>query len=245
MSHPHFKFRKERQAMRKFQFFVIVEVVLLTLGLLTILQEDLSRFILIVAALLMVVRFYNQDNRGDFLLSASLLLLLFIFMLNPYIVLMVVFAVIYVVINHFSQVKKKNRYALVQFQDAFLTSKHERNQWIGSNVHESDSYAFDDINIIRMVGSDTIDLTQVIVEGRDNVILIRKVFGPTTIIVPIDVAIKAEVSSIYGSIRYLDFDQYDLRNETISLFKDSDSKKVKRVKLVVNTLAGDVEVRRQ
>ena len=108
MSHPHFKFRKERQAMRKFQFFVIVEV-----GLLTILQEDLSRFILIVAALLMVVRFYNQDNRGDFLLSASLLLLLFIFMLNPYIVLMVVFAVIYVVINHFSQVKKKNRYALV------------------------------------------------------------------------------------------------------------------------------------
>ena len=60
-----------------------------------------------------------------------------------------------------------------------------------------------------------------------------------------NVEIKAEVSSIYGSIRYLDFDQYDLRNETISLFKDSDSKKVKRVKLVVNTLAGDVEVRRQ
>ncbi|MCS4488591.1 cell wall-active antibiotics response protein LiaF [Streptococcus sciuri] len=231
--------------MRKFQFFVIVELVLLTLALLTILREDLSRFILLVAALLIVLRFYNQDNRGDFLLSASLLLLLFIFMLNPYIILMVVFAVIYVVLNHFSQVKKKNRYALVQFQKASLSAKHRRNQWIGSHDYESDSYAFDDINIIRMVGSDTIDLTQVIVKGMDNVILIRKVIGPTTIIVPIDVAIKAEVSLIYGSIRYLDFEQYDLRNETIRLFKESDCKKVKQVKLVINTLAGDVEVKRQ
>lgn len=231
--------------MRKFQFFVIVELVLLTLALLTILREDLSRFILLVAALLIVLRFYNQDNRGDFLLSASLLLLLFIFMLNPYIILMVVFAVIYVVLNHFSQVKKKNRYALVQFQKASLSAKHRRNQWIGSHDYESDSYAFDDINIIRIVGSDTIDLTQVIVKGMDNVILIRKVIGPTTIIVPIDVAIKAEVSLIYGSIRYLNFEQYDLRNETIRLFKESDCKKVKQVKLVVNTLAGDVEVKRQ
>lgn len=231
--------------MHKFQFFIVVEAVLLALGLMTILQEDVTSFIAMLAAVLLVLRFYNQDDRGNLLLTASLLLLLFVFMLNPYIVLMVVLAVVYVVINHFSQVKKKNRYALIQLKKEAVTVKALTNQWLGNTSHEGDTYAFDDINVIRTIGSDTVDLTQAIVSGKDNVILIRKVFGPTKIIVPIDVAVKAEISSVYGSVRYLDFDEYDLRNESISLFKAEEKHKVKRVKLVVNTIAGDVEVSRQ
>ena len=45
----------------------------------------------------------------------------------------------------------------------------------------SDFYAFDDINIIRLTGSDVIDLSSVIVTGKDNVVIIRKVFGPTKV----------------------------------------------------------------
>ncbi|AND79814.1 cell wall-active antibiotics response protein LiaF [Streptococcus pantholopis] len=232
--------------MRKFQFFLLVEAVLLAMGLVTILADNWSSFILILAIVLMALRFYNQDSRNNFLLTVSLLLLFLIFMLNPYIILAIVFGVVYVIINHFSQVKKKNRYALIQFQKETLTAKPSRNQWIGAAEHtSSDTYAFDDLNIIRVSGSDLIDLTDVIVTGKDNVIVIRKVFGPTKILVPIDVSVKLDVSSIYGSVRFFDFAEYDLRNETIKLWQPEEQRSLKTVKIIVSSLAGDVEVVRQ
>ncbi|MBF7094710.1 transporter [Streptococcus sp. HF-1907] len=231
--------------MKKFQFFLLVECVLLALGLMTILANDLSNFIFLLALILLALRFYNQGSHSNFLLTTSLLLLFLIMMLNPYIVAGFVLAIVYVLINHFSQVKKKNRYALIQFKKDDVEVKTVRNQWIGSNNHESDFYAFEDINIIRLSGTDTIDLTNVIVSGHDNVIMIQKVFGATKVLVPIDVAVCADISSVYGSVRYFDFEEYDLRNESIKLRYEEDAKPLKQVKLIVNIIAGDVEVVRK
>lgn len=231
--------------MKKFQFFLLVECVLLALGLMTILANDLSNFIFLLALILLALRFYNQGSHSNFLLTTSLLLLFLIMMLNPYIVASFVLAIVYVLINHFSQVKKKNRYALIQFKKDDVEVKTVRNQWIGSNNHESDFYAFEDINIIRLSGTDTIDLTNVIVSGHDNVIMIQKVFGATKVLVPIDVAVCADISLVYGSVRYFDFEEYDLRNESIKLRYEEDAKPLKQVKLIVNIIAGDVEVVRK
>ena len=63
--------------------------------------------------------------------------------------------------------------------------------------------------------------------------------------VPIDVAVKLEVSTIYGSVRYFDFEEYDLRNESIKLWRQEDEDSLKSVKIIINTLAGDVEVVRR
>lgn len=231
--------------MKKFQFFLLVEAVVLVMGLMKILSDDWTSFIFILALILLALRFYNNDSRHNFLLTTSLLLLFLIFMLNPYIIAAVVFAVLYVLINHFSQVKKKNRYALIQFKNLQLDVKTTRNQWLGTDQHESDFYAFEDINIIRISGTDTIDLTNVIVSGQDNVIIIQKVFGDTKVLVPLDVAVKADISSVYGSVQYFDFEEYDLRNESIKLSQEEEYYLLKRVKLVVNTIAGKVEVSRK
>ncbi|HEN6598470.1 TPA: transporter [Streptococcus agalactiae] len=231
--------------MKKFQFFLLVEAVVLVMGLMKILSDDWTSFIFILALILLALRFYNNDSRHNFLLTTSLLLLFLIFMLNPYIIAAVVFAVLYVLINHFSQVKKKNRYALIQFKNHQLDVKTTRNQWLGTDQYESDFYAFEDINIIRISGTDTIDLTNVIVSGQDNVIIIQKVFGDTKVLVPLDVAVKADISSVYGSVQYFDFEEYDLRNESIKLSQEEEYYLLKRVKLVVNTIAGKVEVSRK
>ncbi|ASA98327.1 cell wall-active antibiotics response protein LiaF [Streptococcus agalactiae] len=231
--------------MKKFQFFLLVEAVVLVMGLMKILSDDWTSFIFILALILLALRFYNNDSRHNFLLTTSLLLLFLIFMLNPYIIAAVVFAVLYVLINHFSQVKKKNRYALIQFKNHQLDVKTTRNQWLGTDQHESDFYDFEDINIIRISGTDTIDLTNVIVSGQDNVIIIQKVFGDTKVLVPLDVAVKADISSVYGSVQYFDFEEYDLRNESIKLSQEEEYYLLKRVKLVVNTIAGKVEVSRK
>lgn len=94
--------------MRKIQFFIIVEVILIVMGLMTIMANNLSSFILILVLILLALRFYNQDKRNNFLLTIGLVLLFMIFMLNPYIIMAVVLGVVYIVINHFSQVKKKS-----------------------------------------------------------------------------------------------------------------------------------------
>ena len=230
--------------MRKVQFFLVVETVLLVMGLLTIMSNNLSSFILILVLILMALRFYNQDQRHNFLLTIGLVLLFLILMLNPYIIMAIVLGVVYVVINHFSQVKKKNRYALIRFREEDLKAKPIRSQWIGSHTHDSDFYAFDDINIIRLTGSDTIDLSRVIVTGKNNVVIIRKIYGPTRILVPIDVSVKLETAAIYGSVRYFDFEEYDLRNESLKLWHE-DEEALKVVKIIVSTLAGDIEVVRK
>ncbi len=230
--------------MRKVQFFLVVETVLLVMGLLTIMSNNLSSFILILVLILMALRFYNQDQRHNFLLTIGLVLLFLILMLNPYIIMAIVLGVVYVVINHFSQVKKKNRYALIRFREEDLKANPIRSQWIGSHTHDSDFYAFDDINIIRLTGSDTIDLSRVIVTGKNNVVIIRKIYGPTKILVPIDVSVKLETAAIYGSVRYFDFEEYDLRNESLKLWHE-DEEALKVVKIIVSTLAGDIEVVRK
>ena len=230
--------------MRKVQFFLVVETVVLVMGLLTIMSNNLSSFILILVLILMALRFYNQDQRHNFLLTIGLVLLFLILMLNPYIIMAIVLGVVYVVINHFSQVKKKNRYALIRFREEDLKAKPIRSQWIGSHTHDSDFYAFDDINIIRLTGSDTIDLSRVIVTGKNNVVIIRKIYGPTKILVPIDVSVKLETAAIYGSVRYFDFEEYDLRNESLKLWHE-DEEALKVVKIIVSTLAGDIEVVRK
>ena len=51
--------------MRKVQFFLVVETVLLVMGLLTIMSNNLSSFILILVLILMALRFYNQDQRHN------------------------------------------------------------------------------------------------------------------------------------------------------------------------------------
>lgn len=234
-----------RSQMKKFQFFLLVECILLAMGIMTILENDVSSFIFILVIILLALRFYNQDNRNNFLLTVGLLLLFLIFMLNPYIILAILIVIIYVVINHFSQVKKKNRFALIHFGQEDINFRKTRHQWIGAATYDSDYYAFDDINIIRISGSDTIDLTNVIVQGEDNVIIIRKIYGPTKILVPIDIAVTIDVSSIYGSIKFFSCQEYDLRNESIKLGYDSASDSLKKVKIVINTLAGAVEVRRR
>lgn len=121
-----------------------------------------------------------------------------------------------------------------------------RNQWIGTHMEPvSDRYDFDDINIIRFFGTDVIDLTQVIVSGRENVVILQKLYGPTTILVPIDISVKLNISAIYSSVTFFDEDEYDLRYESLTLQGAEYKHAHRTLKLILNVGAGPVEVRRK
>lgn len=229
--------------MRKFQFFLLVEALLLTMALLRILSQDVTSFVFILVVTLLALRFYNIGHRNNFLLTGSLLLLFLIVMLNPYVITAILCGVAYTMINHFAQVKQKNRHALLKFQEADMPVRTRRNQWLGSkDSYQSDHYAFDDINVLRLSGSDVIDLSQVIVTGYDNVVIIRKIYGPTRILVPMDVSVILNVSALYSSVRFFETSEYDLRNESIKLQHQGVAEANRSVKIMITTIAGDVEV---
>ena len=52
--------------MTKFNFFLVVEALLLTLGLITIFNNDIIRFIFILVLTLLAVRFFNKESKSDF-----------------------------------------------------------------------------------------------------------------------------------------------------------------------------------
>ena len=107
--------------MTKFNFFLVVEALLLTLGLITIFNNDITSFIFILVL-----------SKSDFVLTICLISLFLVSMWNIYVVLAILVGVAYVMINHFSQVKKKNRYALIQFKEDDLNPQAVRNQWNGT-----------------------------------------------------------------------------------------------------------------
>ena len=222
--------------MTKFNFFLVVEALLLTLGLITIFNNDIIRFIFILVLTLLAVRFFNKESKSDFVLTICLISLFLVSMWNIYVVLAILVGVAYVMINHFSQVKKKNRYALIQFKEDDLNPQAVRNQWIGTHMEPVSD---------RFFGTDVIDLTQVIVSGRENVVILQKLYGPTTILVPIDISVKLNISAIYSSVTFFDEDEYDLRYESLTLQGAEYEHAHRTLKLILNVGAGPVEVRRK
>lgn len=227
--------------MKKVQFFILIEAILLSFGMMSILSHSFSSFVLILIIIGLTLKFYNQVNKNNFYLSATLLVLFLMLMLNPFIILFCLFLVLYVIVNYFSQARKSRRYSLISLTKR-SDFKSRKNQWLGSNTITPDQFEFDDINLIRFVGNDIIDLTNCIVSNSENVVLIQKVYGKVEIIVPIDVSVTVTVSSIYGKLEFLDHELIDIRNETIKLTENCIFQDVKHVRLVVNCLLGDVEV---
>ena len=68
--------------MTKFNFFLVVEALLLTLGLITIFNNDIIRFIFILVLTLLAVRFFNKESKSDFVLTICLISLFLVSMWN-------------------------------------------------------------------------------------------------------------------------------------------------------------------
>lgn len=231
--------------MRKIQFFIFVEAILLTMALITVLATDFSRFVLLAILLLLLTYYYIGRQRGNFLLVTASILFLLIIMVNPYVIAALLFAVIYGLIVASPYFYKENKETILIFNED-IEANQVRNRWLGDLHHfNRDFCQFEDINLHRFYGKDTIHLENVILSNHDNVILVRKFFGDTKIIVPVDVAISLQANSLYGDLYFMDEDHHKLRNESISLTSSDYKKANKSVKVVLSTFIGSVEVVRK
>lgn len=232
--------------MKKIQFFVFIEAVLLTMAFITIVADDFLRFIFFSVLFLLLLYYYLGKQRGNFFLVTASILLFFMMMANPFVIGAVLFAVVYGLIVAFPYMYKDNGSTHLEFEEDTVV-RREKNRWLGDLHHFASHYdcRFDDINLFRMVGKDTIHLEEVILTNHDNVIVLRKGFGDTKIIVPVDVAVSLKVNSMYGQLIFFEQPIRDLRNESISLVTSDFKRSNKSVKVVIANLVGNIEVVRK
>ena len=229
--------------MRKFQIFLFIEACLLTGALIMMVSEHFSRFLLILLLFLLLIRYYTGRQGNNFILVAVSILFLFIIMLNPFVILAIFVALIYSLFLLYPMMNQEREDTNLIFEEV-VTVKREKNRWFGS-LHHFSSYQtcrFDDINLFRLMGKDTIHLEHVILSNHDNVIILRKLVGTTRIIVPVDVEVSLSVNSLYGDLTFFDQPKRSLRNEQFHQETRDYLKSPKSVKILLTTMVGDVEV---
>ena len=229
--------------MRKFQIFLFIEACLLTGALIMMVSEHFSRFLLILLLFLLLIRYYTGRQGNNFILVAVSILFFFIIMLNPFVILAVFVALIYSLFLLYPMMNQEKEDTNLIFEEV-VTVKREKNRWFG-NLHHFSSYQtcrFDDINLFRLMGKDTIHLEHVILSNHDNVIILRKLVGTTRIIVPVDVEVSLSVDSLCGGITFFDQPKRALRNEQFHQETRDYLKSPKSVKILLTTMVGDVEV---
>ena len=229
--------------MRKFQIFLFIEACLLTGALIMMVSEHFSRFLLILLLFLLLIRYYTGKQGNNFILVAVSILFFFIIMLNPFVILAIFVALIYSLILLYPMMNQEREDTNLVFEEV-VTVKREKNRWFG-NLHHFSSYQtcrFDDINLFRLMGKDTIHLEHVILSNHDNVIILRKLVGTTRIIVPVDVEVSLSVNSLYGDLTFFDQPKRSLRNEQFHQETRDYLKSPKSVKILLTTMVGDVEV---
>ena len=229
--------------MRKFQIFLFIEACLLTGALIMMVSEHFSRFLLILLLFLLLIRYYTGKQGNNVILVAVSILFFFIIMLNPFVIMAIFVALIYSLFLLYPMMNQEREDTNLVFEDV-ITVKREKNRWFG-NLHHFSSYQtcrFDDINLFRLMGKDTIHLEHVILSNHDNVIILRKLVGTTRIIVPVDVEVSLSVNSLYGDLTFLDQPKRALRNEQFHQETRDYLKSPKSVKILLTTMIGDVEV---
>ncbi|HFU3706549.1 TPA: cell wall-active antibiotics response protein LiaF [Streptococcus suis] len=228
--------------MRKVQFFLLIESMLFTMAAFDVVANEASRTLLLFSALLLLAWYFLGRRLNSVLLVSSLSLVFLVFVLNPYFIIGVMLLVVYMFVNFFSRYEKRNQYTQIVFTDYALQVQKEKNRWFGNHDHSQDRFGFEDINIVRLFGNDVVDLDKTVLVGRDNIVVIRKTFGRTKIIVPIDVEVSLTATTVYGKVTFLEHSTWDLRNESIAINSPDYQESHKRVKVVTNNIFGDVEV---
>lgn len=228
--------------MRKVQFFILIEAMIMVLAFFDVLSNEGGRAILLFAVLLLLVRHFAGGKGLDFFLISAIVLTFLVFMINPYFIFGMLLAAVYMIVNFFARYEKRSQYNRVLLDEQPLEMHREKSQWFGSQEHSLDRYGFEDLNVIRLFGNDIVDLDETALVGRDNILVIRKTFGRTKVVVPIDVEVSLSAASLYGRVQFLGLSYWDLRNESLAISSPKYKDAHKRVKIVVNCLFGDVEV---
>jgi len=237
------------------RWLVILLGVLGLFMLYEILNNSFSLFMLVIGVLALVFRHYLAKKNQNLLLIAGIGAVLLALFSNR-IVLLILVVVFMLIIGEYPDLFKTIRQAISKKSDGktnefimidFTETKENpaktvRNPWFGDDTKTADEiYSWNDVNFTKLMGDTIFDLGNTLLPKENNIILIRKGFGHTRILVPEEVAISLDISMLLGEIT-INQEDIVLRNETFKWQSERYSSNERKIKLVANVLVGEVEV---
>jgi lia operon protein LiaF len=235
------------------RFFIVVEALLFLFALWQILHNPGLAVLLTIGILIVVYasKKRKKNHFSNFQLVLGIILIFIGAMNSSAVWFMLVFAVLFIGLKgvevagvNFAQRtpwRKKQMLMVETTGKEPKSGKRFKRAWFANERIGSNIYEWDDINIDIISGDTIVDLGNTLLPKEDNIIIIRKGFGRTRILVPLGVAILLEHSTFYGNVIFEE-EKYQLKNESLKVYSNDYDTNLRRLKIITNTLVGDVEV---
>ena len=235
------------------RFFFIVEALLFVLAIWQIIN-NIALLILLTAGILTVYlsfRRRKETKNKHFQLVIGVLMILISLLNSPALWLMVFFAIIFIGLkgveisgidfSRYSFWNKKQMIMVETEEPENHDGKKKQQRWLGNERIGSKVYEWDDINISVVSGDTIIDLGNTILPKNDNIILVRKGLGRTRILIPTGIGVQLEHATFAGTVTF-ESKETQLQNEILKVYSSDYSESPRRLKIISNTLVGDLEV---
>lgn len=105
-------------------------------------------------------------------------------------------------------------------------------------------YEWNDVNIQSFIGDTTIDLSYTVLPKGETVIFIRNFIGNVQVLIPYDIEVSVNHSSIAGKASVFQYEGDKLFNQSVQYQTEGYDKAEQKVKIFTSFLVGDVEVKR-
>lgn len=243
----------ERAMNSSWRFFVVVEALLLLFAVWQIVNNTGLLLLVIfgIFNIYLAMRKHPRTKFQNFQLILGSLVIFFSLVNSPALWMMAVFAVLFiglkgVEISGIDLTKnafwRKKQIMMVQTEQLKThNNERKRQQLFGNQRIGNDVYEWDDINIAVISGDTIIDLGNTLLPKDYNIVIVRKGIGRTRILVPLGVAIRLEHATLVGNVLFEE-EQFSLKNEQIKIYSSDYDENPRRLKIITNTLIGDVEV---
>lgn len=235
------------------RFFFVVEALLFLFAVWQILSNPplLILLILGVVTIYFVSRRERKTNFNNFLMVTGGIAIFISLLNSPALWLMLIFAILFIGLKGVeitgvdftkNTFWRKKQMIILETEEPKQFHPHKtKQQWIGNERIGNQVYEWDDINIDIFSGDTIIDLGNTLLPKKENIVIVRKGFGRTRILVPAGVAIKMEHSTFIGTVIF-EGESTGLKNEKVTIYSPDYEENTRRLKILTNTLIGDIEV---
>ncbi|QIL46328.1 cell wall-active antibiotics response protein [Vagococcus coleopterorum] len=236
------------------QLFLIIEALLL-LVVLGQLFNNFGALFLVILAVITLLYVFKKERRNSFnqfqIVVSVIVLLLMLLINSPAFWIMLVIAIVFLGLKGFeltgsslfgeSGRKNKEIIMVETIEPENKNGRRFKRKWFGNQRIGDTVYEWDDINMTIISGDTLVDLGNTLLPKEDNVILIRKAFGRTRLLVPVGIGVMIEHSALTGNVK-LDNQVIKLKNDAVKVYSDDYSQTQRRLKVVSTTFVGDLEV---
>lgn len=105
-------------------------------------------------------------------------------------------------------------------------------------------YEWNDINIQTALGDTMVDLSYTVLPKGETVIFIRNFIGNLQVLIPYDIEVSVNHSSIAGTANVFQFEGKKMFNQSVQYQTEGYEEAEQKVKIFTSLLVGDLEVKR-